>query len=320
MVNKSHHVVSENDEVNGVLIISDQPPKISNDNSRVLFKYPSKAFNVDSFKTFRNAVIAIHSESEEQKFLTKVMTREAFFRLIHLVIVTMRPPEKIFEFLTSQFPRHLTIAQINGSDTLLYNRLCNRLNKVSSFQDIFNKPSDLDCITKGQDLRIAAFHYPPAIFETKSAFDEASKFSGIEVNVASTIGESIGMRPVVNNPTSEEKWSGVTKDIRSEKADVGLGQYYTYSLYLADPGQLPFYDIDGTCFLLKRPPLVHNWTGLILPFQWFCWIWIGISLIAGSITLIVWKFRRPQDGIIIGTAVMNLFANMTGVGTSTNTK
>lgn len=306
-------VVADDDEAFGINVVVDHNSVPAKDHAHLVFTL--NKFDRKYLLKYRNIILFLKNDNDTVKFIDK-LRRQDFLLVNYFVVIATISAQDVFKAFQkdNSFPNKLLIIHYNDSDVELYMRRCTWLQKIDTLDEFCQDYPDKLCIDRSVPFRIGAFHYPPSVIEVEKA-DGTLEHNGYEVALARSIIDNMGMSHVIRRPQSNVMWDGLFWDVQGDIADVGLGQFYMYPEKHKFPYFTPPFDFSGSCFLMKRPPIKANWTGLILPFQWFCWIWIGISLISVALTMAVWVHLDPHENIKTGPAIISVYGSIVGQGT-----
>jgi hypothetical protein len=146
-------------------------------------------------------------------------------------------------------------------------------------------------------VRVANFEYPPFSIKTARSNNKGEDdFIGLEVSLVRTIIQSLGMSGLKFVKVTQ-KWMGMFLAVEHDLADLGLGQVFM------DPGEVSdyymdqYYDIDGICYLLKRPKRNDSFNAWLMPFETVVWIFILVTIILSSFLTSLLLHVSPDDKI-----------------------
>ena len=87
---------------------------------------------------------------------------------------------------------------------------------------------------------------------------------------------------------------GVFGEVYRSTVDIGAGQFFIISERLRLVSMTHFYDIDGYCFLVKRPPPRSNYLAIIMPFDMNVWIIGFVTMLCISSFYFIWLHFKPD--------------------------
>ena len=117
------------------------------------------------------------------------------------------------------------------------------------------------------------FNFPPFTIEQRNSPTP----QGIEANIIKTVSESLGFKSVkFQKPSdggrwgriySNGTWTGLLRDIKDGVVHVGSAQFFNIMQRNGGMDPTEFWDLDGFCFVLKKPDPLSKWIGIIKPYR-----------------------------------------------------
>lgn len=95
---------------------------------------------------------------------------------------------------------------------------------------------------------------------------------------------------------SNDTFDGVIGETVRGEVDVGMGQFFIVPWRLDVLDLTNFYDLDGYCFMLMRPPASPPWTVLFRPLDVAVWISIILTMAILLVMSYVMLRRFPRLG------------------------
>jgi hypothetical protein len=133
------------------------------------------------------------------------------------------------------------------------------------------------------------------------------------VNYYKNFNDSLICVQYIHISLENTTYIGVAGEVFRGESDIGLGQYFinTERIQLFD---MQYYDTDGYCFMLKRPPTDANWGAIVKPFEKFIWISIACSTVASTAFMILLNWNSRVHDTDPVASVLNIIA--AGLGQS----